>query len=814
LGIAESRLRQVPNIWEIVSLFSKALLRADQPHGGKIAQVRSSVRNEAHAVSQPNSRITFHSSQSVRIAATALLFILVCTTGCSRDPHAQEMHFLQSGKRLVEKNDYPRALLEFKNAAHFAPHDAEPYYQIALAYLAAGDAQAAVNNLMHASRLDPKHVGVQLKLTELMTANQDRSVVEEGEKRAQSLFEQLPGNAEAANALGLAELRLGKTDSALAHFQRAMADSPGYLSSAINLAVAKMASGDARQAEDILKRASDQNPRDPRAKIALGRLYLSLNRVSEAESAFQQAVNLDGTSVPALTDLAAVQVQSRKLDAADRTYQRLSALPNPRLRVTHALFLQQQNRPEAAIAELQSLVARYPSDRDLRTTLVQAYIKTNRIPKAEAALSTALAQNPHDADALLQMGDLHIMAGKYTEAEKELREVLHQKPDSAAAHYALAQVFRSRHELTESQELSEAVRLDPNLVSARIELARFLLLHKGAQASLELLQQTPASEKDNFDVVIQRNAALFALDKRPELRASLDAGLARSRAPEFLMQDALLRIRLSDFAGARRSLLEALDKKPGDVTALKTLYLTYRLQHQTDAGVRVVQDRIANHTRSAPALVFLGQLLQSRGQKAEANAAFLQAKQSDASYLPADLELAQLETSEGRGEEARARLEKLLAAHPSDALLRVRLGMADEATAHWPEAIEQYRRAIDLEPGNVIALNNLAYVLAERSKDLDGALRYAEKASEAAPDNPTVSDTVGWIYFRKGLYARAVQNLTVASQSNLPLAKYHLALAYLRNGSSDQGKQLLNAVISKNPDLPGRDPLLEAQTVR
>jgi tetratricopeptide (TPR) repeat protein len=226
----------------------------DGTHGtvSKLLRLQVQFRNEAHAVSQPNSRITFHSSQSVRIAATVLLFILVCTTGCSRDPRAQEMHFLQSGKRLVEKKDYPRALLEFKNAARFVPHDAEPYYQIALAYLASGDAQAAVNNLMHASRLDPKHVGVRLKLTELMAANQDRSVVEEGEKRAQSLFKQLPGNAEAANALGLAELRLGKTDSALAHFQRAMADSPGYLSSAINLALAKMASGNAREAENIL----------------------------------------------------------------------------------------------------------------------------------------------------------------------------------------------------------------------------------------------------------------------------------------------------------------------------------------------------------------------------------------------------------------------------------------------------------------------------------------------------------------------------------------------------------------------------------
>ena len=60
------------------------------------------------------------------------------------------------------------------------PKDAEPHYQLGLAYLASGNAQAGARELMQAIKLDPSHVAAQLKLAEMMVGNAEYRRGEKG----------------------------------------------------------------------------------------------------------------------------------------------------------------------------------------------------------------------------------------------------------------------------------------------------------------------------------------------------------------------------------------------------------------------------------------------------------------------------------------------------------------------------------------------------------------------------------------------------------------------------------------------------------
>jgi len=76
------------------------------------------------------------------------LVILVLTSflsGCSgTSPQARHDRFLAAGKKLLEKQDYARALLEFKNAARLMPKDPEAEYQLGLATLGLHDLPGAM----------------------------------------------------------------------------------------------------------------------------------------------------------------------------------------------------------------------------------------------------------------------------------------------------------------------------------------------------------------------------------------------------------------------------------------------------------------------------------------------------------------------------------------------------------------------------------------------------------------------------------------------------------------------------------------------
>ncbi len=78
------------------------------------------------------------------------------------------------------------------------------------------------------------------------------------------------------------------------------------------------------------------------------------------------------------------------------------------------------------------------------------------------------------------------------------------------------------------------------------------------------------------------------------------------------------------------------------------------------------------------------------------------------------------------------------------------LGAIYNADGKDKRAIREYRMALELDPENIIALNNYAYMLSLAGRDLEKALQMAEKVLQLAPDVPTYIDTYGWVLFRMG----------------------------------------------------------------
>src|SRR3954467_157632 len=101
------------------------------------------------------------------VLSIVLASLLIC--GCSR--HDSEARFLKRGSAYLNRQDYARAILEFKGAAATMPLDAEPYYQLGLAYSRINDAMLAAASLKRATELNPQHRGAQLKLAELLSTS-------------------------------------------------------------------------------------------------------------------------------------------------------------------------------------------------------------------------------------------------------------------------------------------------------------------------------------------------------------------------------------------------------------------------------------------------------------------------------------------------------------------------------------------------------------------------------------------------------------------------------------------------------------------
>lgn len=117
------------------------------------------------------------------------------------------------------------------------------------------------------------------------------------------------------------------------------------------------------------------------------------------------------------------------------------------------------------------------------------------------------------------------------------------------------------------------------------------------------------------------------------------------------------------------------------------------------------------------------------------------------------------------------------------------------------QAADAYRAVLAVAPDDVVALNNLAYMLIEQPGGATEALSLARRAYEVTKGAPLVADTFGWVLFRAGDTAQAVRVLrdAVGRQPALAELRVHLARALLAEGDLPAAKAQWDRALELDP---------------
>jgi len=124
--------------------------------------------------------------------------------------------------------------------------------------------------------------------------------------------------------------------------------------------------------------------------------------------------------------------------------------------------------------------------------------------------------------------------------------------------------------------------------------------------------------------------------------------------------------------------------------------------------------------------------------------------------------------------------------------------------SRFAEAEKAYREILDLDPTAAAAANNLAWLYADSSSNLDIALQLAQMAKQRRPDDPNANDTLGWVYLKKDLVREALRCLeeSAAAVPDNPVVQYHLGMAYLKAGDAPRARVALGRSLQLNPGFP------------
>jgi tetratricopeptide (TPR) repeat protein len=708
---------------------------------------------------------------------------------------------MKRGTDLLAKKDYSRAILEFSNASRAVPADAEPYYQIGLANLELKRYPQAYSALKRAVDLNPKHIGAQLKLSALLVETRDPALVGDAEQRMTKLLEASPGEPEALTTLAVAEMRLGKIEDAEQNLERALKDFPTNLRSSAALAALKIGKHDLEGAEQVLKEAVRQAPKSPEAGLALAHFYLMTRRPADAEAELRRILGMAPDYIPALATLGALQETRGQQGEAGQFYARMAASKDSRYSFAHAAWLLRQKKYDPAIAELRKLAESAPADRAARTRLLAAELAAGRVGDAQKILDAAIRKSEKDTDALLQRSRILIQTGHYDEAAKDLGTVLRYTPDSAEAHYTLSRVFLANGSgARRRDELGEALRLRPDLIAVRVELAHALISAGAAKTALDIIDAAGESQRAQPRAVLIRNWALLALARYDEAAADIAKAMRNGPAPELVLQRAVLHLLKKDYAAAAEDADSLLAANPANPRVLQIAVQAELMRRRpADAEKRVLRAAAAA-PGSAELQATAGQWFSATGKYREARSYFEAAAAAQKGYMPAEVALARLDQKDGKLEAARSRMQAAIAANPRDPQPALTLADLEYQAGNRTAARDRYRAVFELDHRNVVALNNYAYLLAESNPD--EALRYGQQALELAPDSAMVLDTLGWIYYRKGMYQAALDHLEKAmARQPTPRRQFHLGLCQMKIGRQAAGAGNLKAALAKDPKL-------------
>ena len=133
----------------------------------------------------------------------------------------------------------------------------------------------------------------------------------------------------------------------------------------------------------------------------------------------------------------------------------------------------------------------------------------------------------------------------------------------------------------------------------------------------------------------------------------------------------------------------------------------------------------------------------------------------------------------------------MLTLHPENDEVFFNLAVVYEKTQRSSEMFSYLKKTLEINPDNVQALNYLGYSYAERGLNLDEALGLIQKAVKLDPESGYIRDSLGWVYFKKGMYTEALVEIKKASEleGNDPVILEHLGDVYLKLGNKDAAQE-------------------------
>ncbi len=730
---------------------------------------------------------------------SATLLAVCAISGCKHDPNVQKQKYLESGKRYEKDGKYREATIQFSNALKVDHNFAPAHYELAKTYLQLGSMIAGYQELLRTVSLNPANLQARIDLGTLQLAG---GLPDKAKEQANGVLASQPNNPDAFALLANIAQKQGDNAQAVTLIKRAISLDPGRSTFHTSLGILEAvnpSSGSSGEGE--LQQAIALNGKDPSARIAFAEILAKKGDVNGAEQQIQAAVTAKPDDLQARALLAALYLKENNQGKAEQTL--IQATKNlPDKDQPSALLLSfyshnhQLGQAETTFANLHESL---PKSIPIATEYARVLLMEGKFDDARGALKDISKTSGSKPEVEQLNADLLMHDGKPNDALTLLQKAVAGAPDDARLRMMLAQVASSLGKSGVAEtNLREAARLDPRNLEVARALAAIASSHNDMTQLSQIAAQAITAHPDAPDGYLWRGSAEAKQQQFDDAENDFQTALKKDPNSEVATLDlGELQLTQQHTAQGRALLEQVLARYPNQLTALNLLVSADLQEKQPAKALALIQAQIEKSPNNPALYADLGALQLHLQDFPAAQASSGKALSLNKSFEPALQVSAQAQVAQGNTDAAITTWQQWMQSHPDDARAEMLLGTLEETKGDLTKAIDYDKKALQLDPSQAIAANNLAYLMVEAKQNLDVALSYAETARRLLPNSPDTADTLAWVYYNKGTYELArdlLEDATKAEPNNASI-HYHLGLTYAKLGNkADAATQLKKAV--------------------
>ena len=592
---------------------------------------------------------------------------------------------------------------------------------------------------------------------------------------------------------GLLNYRLGAYGAAEDSLRKVITQVPDDPGTSRLLALTYLRTGRAQDATNVLAGALAKHPHDAVLLRTSGEAWLATGNTAQAEKAYEAANAIDKNNVGSEVRLAQVRLAAGDTARGFSDLEALAEKDSSSAQPDLALYTAHMQRREfdKALADVDTLAKKQPKSALIENLRGTVYMAKRDFTNARTSFTKSLELDPQYLPAARNLAILDLRDGNVKAARDRYEAMLAKKPDNAPVLIALAEVQGIAGDSNDAIKatIEKAVKADSTSPGPRLALIGFEARHGDPKGAVATAQTALAAIPKNPQLTEALGAAQLASGEANQaLETFRSLAQLQPQNPLVLLRVAEAQVATKDLAGAIETEKKALALKPDLPATVGALTKTYLMAGKTDDAVATARGIQKEHPDKAGGYALEGEIMMAQKKWSEAALAFKIGLDRQPVPQLASLYYLAL-TNAGQAGDATAMAGKWMKAHPDDPTMPLLLAQQAQAQKRNADAKAGYEKVLAIDSNNIVALNNLAWMLGEEKNPK--ALEYAERAHQLAPFSPNVLDTLGLTLSREGDAKRAVQLLQMATRlaPNEPEIRLHFAQVLAQSGDKSGARK-------------------------